>query len=273
MNLDPAVRRRVANRGFGIGGFRVRSDLDAAIIRLAGWLRKSRHGVAFTGAGISTESGIPDFRSPGGVWSRHQPVMFQDFLADADARRRYWQIRRESIPSFRAAQPNAGHLALAKLEEQGHLVAVVTQNIDELHQRAGSRRVLEVHGTAMKVCCLACDKRWSCEEIQARLEAGEEAPTCDACGGLLKSMTVSFGQALPAEVWEEAMDLCRQCDLFLALGSSLVVYPAAQLPETAKRSGARLVIINRDPTPLDDVADLVIHASIGETLSAVMDLI
>lgn len=248
-------------------------DPDTVITRLAGWLRESRRGVAFTGAGISTESGIPDFRSPGGVWSRHQPVMFQDFLADADARRRYWQIRRESVPSFMAAEPNAGHLALAKLEEQGRLVAVVTQNIDELHQRAGSRRVLEVHGTAMKVYCLSCDKRWSCEEIQTRLESGEDVPACDACGGLLKSMTVSFGQELPAEVWQASMQLCRQCDLFLALGSSLVVQPAAQLPETAKRSGAKLVIINRDPTPMDDLADLVIHASIGETLSGVMDLI
>jgi len=251
----------------------VRSDVDAAITRLAGWLRETQRGVAFTGAGISTESGIPDFRSPGGVWSRHQPVLFQDFLADADARRRYWQIRRESVPGFLAAEPNAGHLALAKLEEQGRLIAVVTQNIDELHQRAGSRRVLEVHGTAMKVRCLGCDKRWSAEEIHARLEAGEDAPTCDACGGLLKSMTVSFGQELPADVWQEAMQLSRQCDLFLALGSSLVVYPAAQLPETAKRSGARLVIINRDPTPMDEVADLVINASIGETMDKVMDVI
>jgi len=251
----------------------VRSDVDAAITRLAGWLRETQRGVAFTGAGISTESGIPDFRSPGGVWSRHQPVLFQDFLADADARRRYWQIRRESVPGFLAAEPNAGHLALAKLEEQGRLIAVVTQNIDELHQRAGSRRVLEVHGTAMKVKCLSCDKRWSAEEIHARLEAGEDAPTCDACGGLLKSMTVSFGQELPADVWQEAMQLSRQCDLFLALGSSLVVYPAAQLPETAKRSGARLVIINRDPTPMDEVADLVINASIGETMDKVMDVI
>lgn len=251
----------------------MRSDVDAAITRLAGWLRETQRGVAFTGAGISTESGIPDFRSPGGVWSRHQPVLFQDFLADADARRRYWQIRRESVPGFLAAEPNAGHLALAKLEEQGRLIAVVTQNIDELHQRAGSRRVLEVHGTAMKVKCLSCDKRWSAEEIHARLEAGEDAPTCDACGGLLKSMTVSFGQELPADVWQEAMQLSRQCDLFLALGSSLVVYPAAQLPETAKRSGARLVIINRDPTPMDEVADLVINASIGETMDKVMDVI
>lgn len=246
------------------------SSLDQAVATLAGWLRDATRGVAFTGAGISTESGIPDFRSPGGVWSRHRPVMYQDFLADPAERRRYWQIRKESIPGFLAARPNAGHLALAKLEAQGRLRAVITQNIDELHQRAGSRRVLEIHGTAMRVHCLACDKRWTCEQIQARLDAGEEEITCDACGGLVKSMTVSFGQELPADVWQESMQLCRSCDVFLALGSSLVVYPAAQLPEAARQHGAKLIIINRDPTPMDESADLVIHASIGETLGAAM---
>ena len=152
---------------------------DESIATLVDWLRCSQNALAFTGAGISTESGIPDFRSPGGIWSRHQPVMYQDFLADAAERRRYWQIRKESVPAFLAARPNAGHEALAALEAAGRLVAVVTQNIDELHQRAGSRRVLEVHGTAMKVHCLSCDKRWTCEEIQERLDAGEEDPSCD----------------------------------------------------------------------------------------------
>lgn len=240
---------------------------------LAEWLHEMQRGVAFSGAGISTESGIPDFRSPGGVWSRHTPVMYQDFLSDPEERRRYWQIRKESIPSFLTAEPNAGHLALAKLEAQGRLVAVITQNIDELHQRAGSRRVLEVHGTAMKVHCLSCDKRYSCEDIQARLEAGEEDICCDDCAGIVKSMTVSFGQELPVDVWMESEQLSRQCDLFLALGSSLVVHPAAGLPEKAKRYGAKLVIINRDPTPLDDLADLVINDSIGETLSLALKLL
>ncbi|MFQ5502676.1 MAG: NAD-dependent deacetylase [Phycisphaerae bacterium] len=244
---------------------------DQAIETLAGWLHEASHGLAFTGAGISTESGIPDFRSPGGVWSRHQPVMYQDFLRDADERRRYWQIRRESVPDFIAAQPNAGHRALAELERHGHLVAVITQNIDELHQRAGSRRVLEVHGTAMRARCLSCDKRWTCEEMVPWLaDADFETPVCDACGGIVKSMTVSFGEELPGEVWMESMQLCRDCDLFLAMGSSLLVYPAAQLPETAKARGARLVIINRDATPMDGIADLVIHGSIGETFEAVM---
>ncbi len=246
------------------------ASCDNAIETLAGWLSKTRKALAFSGAGISTESGIADFRSPGGVWSRHRPVDFQDFLTDPDERRRFWQIRKESIPEMLAAKPNAGHLALARLEADGRLMAVITQNIDELHQRAGSRRVLEVHGTAMKVHCLSCDKRWGCEEIQERLVAGEAEILCDACGGLAKSMTVSFGQTLPANVWMESAQLCRNCELFLALGSSLVVHPAATLPETAKRHGAKLVIINREPTPLDPIADLVLHAPIGETMSAVL---
>ncbi len=240
------------------------------ISMLAGWIREAARGVAFTGAGISTESGIPDFRSPGGVWSKQRPVYFQDFQSDPDERRRYWDMRRDSIPAFLAAKPNAGHEALAKLERMGRLVAVVTQNIDELHQRAGSRRVVEVHGTAMKVHCLDCDRRWPCDAIQARQDAGETEFTCDDCGGLLKSMTVSFGQELPAAVWMEARQLARKADLFIAIGSSLVVQPAADLPLVAKHHGARLVILNRDPTPLDDTADLVIRAPIGETMSSVM---
>ncbi|HPF39653.1 MAG TPA: Sir2 family NAD-dependent protein deacetylase [Phycisphaerae bacterium] len=243
---------------------------DDSIRRLADYLRGATNGVAFTGAGISTESGIADFRSPGGVWSRHQPVDFKDFLNDAEERRRFWIIRRETIPSFLNAQPNAGHHAIADLERQGRLKAVVTQNIDELHQRAGSQRVLEVHGTAMKVHCLSCDKRWTAEEIQPRIEADELDLTCDECGGLLKSMTVSFGQTLPADVWMESMQLARKCDVFLAMGSSLVVYPAAELPQSAKRNGATLIIINRDETPLDPLADLVINAPIGETMKVVM---
>jgi len=241
------------------------------ILQLAEWIKAANRAVAFTGAGISTESGIPDFRSPGGVWSKQSPVYFQDFLADADERRRYWEMRKASIPAFLAAQPNAGHKALAELESRGRLAGVVTQNIDELHQRAGSRRVIEVHGTAMQVHCLACDKRWGCGEIQARQDAGETDFLCDACGGLLKSMTVSFGQELPVADWMEARQLVRSADLFITLGSSLVVYPAAELPQLARERGARVVIINRDPTPLDGLAHLVINAPIGETMEAVMN--
>ena len=243
--------------------------MDGDIQKLAAWLRDAERAVAFTGAGISTESDIPDFRSPGGVWSKQSPVFYQNFLADPAERQRYWRMRRESIPAMLAAQPNAGHRALAEWEAAGRLVGVITQNIDELHQRAGSRRVLELHGTAMRVHCLSCDRRFGAAEIQARLEAGEEAPICQDCGGILKSMTVSFGQAMPEDVMIEAQQLAMDCDLFLAIGSSLVVQPAAGLPATARMYGAKLVIVNRDPTPLDDMADLIIRASIGETLGRV----
>ncbi|MBN2560928.1 MAG: NAD-dependent deacylase [Phycisphaerae bacterium] len=249
------------------------TSIDEAARTLAGWLRGTRRAVAFTGAGISTESGIADFRSPGGVWSRHQPVMYQDFLNDPAERRRYWVIRKESVPQFLAAKPNAGHLALARLEADGILLGVITQNIDELHQRAGSKRVLEVHGTAMRVRCLNCDKRYSCEEIQTRLHAGEAEPRCDDCNGILKSMTVSFGEGLPEDVWTQSAELARSCDLFLALGSSLVVHPAAGLPELAAHNGAKLVIINREQTPLDAIADLVVHGSIGETMGTVVEVL
>ncbi len=245
------------------------AEVPDLISTLAGWLAEAQRAVAFTGAGISTESGIEDFRSPGGFWTRHQPVWFEDFLNDPEARRSFWRQRREMIPGMLAAKPNAGHRVLASLERRGRLRGVITQNIDELHQRAGSRNVLEIHGTALKVHCLECDKRWPSEEIQIRLEAGEEEFTCDVCGGLLKSMTVSFGQQLTPSVLMEASKWARECDLFIALGSSLVVYPAAEIPAIAKRHRARLVIINRDETPLDSVADLVIHAPIGQTLEVV----
>ncbi len=238
------------------------------IEQLANLLRASSNIVAFTGAGISTESGIPDFRSPGGVWSKYQPVEFDDFLRHADARRQYWTIRRESVPQMLAANPNAGHNALVELEQRGKLKVVVTQNIDELHQRAGSTHVLELHGTAMQVHCLECDKRWTAAELQPRLEADELELICDACDGIMKSMTVSFGQALPADVLMDSMQRARECDLMIAIGSSLVVYPANEVPATAKRNGAKLVILNRDKTPLDSYADLVIRGEIGLTLSA-----
>lgn len=236
---------------------------------LAKWLGEASRGIAFTGAGISTESGVPDFRSPGGVWSRHRPVMYEDFLSDPVERRRYWMIRRETVPQFLAAKPNAGHFSLVELESRGHVKAVITQNIDELHQRAGSRRVVEIHGTAMRIHCLSCDRRYECEGIQQRLEAGDLDPRCDGCGGILKSMTVSFGQDLPAGIWAEAVSLAEQCDLFVVLGSSLVVHPAARLPEIAVRNGAKLAIINRAPTPLDELAEVVIHDPIGATMAGV----
>ena len=241
--------------------------------QIARYLSESRRAIAFTGAGISTESGIPDFRSPQGVWSKYQPVMFQEFLASADARRQYWRMKKEGYWEMRRAGPNAGHRALARLEAAGRLVAVITQNIDGLHQDAGSRRVLQLHGTNRSVICLKCEAQYDPDAIQARLEAGEEIPLCDRCGGLLKPATVSFGQQLPQSLLSEAFNLSMKTDLMLAIGSSLVVEPAASLPLQAKRNGARLVIINGTETPLDSVADVVLREPIGESLAEVVQLL
>jgi NAD-dependent deacetylase len=242
-----------------------------AILQIAQFLSKSSHAIAFTGAGISTESGIADFRSPGGVWSKYQPVLFQDFLQSAEARRRYWKMKREGYHEFKSAKPNDGHYALARLEAAGKMIAVITQNIDGLHQDAGSQRVLELHGTLRHCLCLECDARFDPEEVQQLLEAGIEIPICKHCGGLLKSATISFGQNLPADILEEAFGLAANTDLVIALGSSLVVEPAASIPLEAKRNGARLVIINNTETPLDRIADTVIHQSIGATMLQVIN--
>ena len=236
------------------------------IDKIAGYLSQSNKAVAFTGAGISTESGIPDFRSPGGVWSRYQPVLFQDFLTNGDARRQYWQMKKEAYRELKGAKPNAGHRALAALEAAGKLAAVITQNIDGLHQD-----VLELHGTSRYCICLKCDARYDPDLVQERLESGVEVPLCDKCGGLLKSATISFGQQLPQDVLSEALDLCLQTDLILAIGSSLVVEPAASLPLQAKQNGGRLVIINKTETPLDDLADVIVREPIGETLTQVVN--
>lgn len=238
---------------------------------LAKLLHDARSAVAFTGAGISTESGVPDFRSPGGIWSKHRPVMFDEFVRSREARARYWKFRMEAYRDFAAAKPNAGHLALAELEWGGRIRAVITQNIDGLHQLAGSRRVIELHGTARVVSCLGCDKEWSPEEIHARVESGDDAPNCEHCGAPLKSKTISFGQTMPMEALSEGEQLARQADLFLAIGSSLVVEPAASLPRIAARSGATLVILNREETPLDDLATLIIRDPIGEVLRQILD--
>jgi NAD-dependent deacetylase len=237
---------------------------------IAQYLSDARKAVAFTGAGVSTESGIPDFRSPGGVWSKYQPVLYQDFLASESARKRYWLMKKEGYRELRGAKPNAGHLALVTLEAAGKLAAVITQNIDGLHQDAGSRCVLELHGTSRSCVCLKCDARFDPDIIQERLEAGVEVPRCDKCNGLLKSATISFGQALPEHVLTQAIELCVETDLVLAIGSSLVVEPAASLPLQAKQNGARLVIINKTETPLDYLADIVVREPIGATLTQVV---
>lgn len=238
---------------------------------LLGAIRASRCGVVFTGAGISTESGIPDFRSPGGFWSRNTPIDFSEFVASREARVLFWQQRIAMYRDFAHAKPNAGHFAVARLESLGHITGVITQNIDGLQQLAGSRRVIEIHGTARIVACISCGKEWTPEAVHARVEAGDEAPDCDACGAPLKSKTISFGQAIPAQAMLEAAQLCRDCDLCLVIGSSLVVEPAASLPRLAKSSGARLVILDRDATPLDHMADLVIREPIGATMSSLVE--
>jgi NAD-dependent deacetylase len=238
--------------------------------QIAGWLADSRRAVAFTGAGISTESGIPDFRSPGGIWTKYRTIYFQEFIESADARLEYWRQKAEGQLDFSRAEPNVGHEKLAAWEQTGRLQAVITQNIDGLHARAGNRRVLELHGTAREVSCLDCQARYEADAMVACFQQTCEVPGCPKCGSnLMKHATISFGQQLPADVLQAAFALSRRADLFLAIGSSLVVEPAASLPRAAKESGARLVIINRDATPLDRLADIVLREPIGQTLAAI----
>jgi len=247
----------------------VMSDVE----HLSDLLCSAQTGVAFTGAGISTESGIPDFRSPGGVWSRNTPVYYEDFMNNRDERVRYWKMREELYRDFKNAKPNDGHRALARLEQLDKIVAIVTQNIDGLHQDVGSSNVVELHGTSRIIACQQCGKDYQPDEIMLRIEAGEEAPECDECCGPLKSKTISFGQAMPEIEMRRAMELATQADVFVALGSSLVVEPAASVPRVAKQAGATLVIINKTETPLDAMADLVIREPIGETMRAVTSLV
>ena len=246
---------------------------EEVVLRTARWLVEAKSSIAFTGAGISTESGIPDFRSPGGIWSKTQPVYFDDFLRSADARVEYWRQKSIAHADFDSAQPNQGHQVLSKWELDGRLQAVITQNIDGLHQLAGSQTVLELHGTARHVTCLDCEARFDAGEMVAKFQTDNTPPTCSKCGGITKHATVSFGQSLPADVLDRSMDLSRQSDFFLAMGSSLQVQPAASLPIIAREGSARVVIINRDSTPYDDLADAVIHASIGETLRQIDEAI
>jgi NAD-dependent deacetylase len=219
---------------------------------------RSERMVAFTGAGISTASGIADFRSPGGVWSRYRPIPIQEFLASDEARREYWRYKRETYEQMALARPNAAHAALARLEAEGRLQAVVTQNIDGLHQDAGSRKVIELHGTNRRVDCLDCGGSRPADEVQERLRGGLEVPLCDACGGFLKPATISFGQSLRTDVLDEAFGLARAADLLIVVGSSLLVYPAAAIPEEAAAAGIPLIIVNREPTPLDRRAEIVV---------------
>jgi len=237
-----------------------------------GWIAASANIVGFTGAGISTESGIPDFRSPGGVWARNRMIEFDEFVRSREARVEAWRQRVEMWPSMRDAQPNAGHRAFVELERRGKLRAMITQNIDGLHQRAGQSPevVIELHGTNLWAACLRCGKRIPMDEAIRRVEGSDAAPECAECGGPLKAATVSFGQAMPERELARAVAASRACEVFLAVGSSLVVHPAATLPALAKQAGARLIVVNRTPTPLDEVAELVVNQEIGRTLPALL---
>jgi NAD-dependent deacetylase len=250
-------------------------EREEKLKKLAHWINDGGM-VVFTGAGISTESGLSDFRSPGGIWDRFNPAEFtlQRFTSSSESRRNYWKFYRENWKVSRGAKPNQAHLALAAMEKKGKVNAIVTQNIDELHQAAGSspEKVLEIHGTMWKVGCLSCGHISPWEEFYQLLEEEKEVGNCHKCGGLLKPATVSFGQSLPADVLNEAQYQCTQCALLLCIGSSLAVYPAARLPEIAKSAGAKLAIINREPTPLDGVADVTIRGEAGEVMSKVLAL-
>ncbi|GAA4754018.1 NAD-dependent protein deacetylase [Modestobacter marinus] len=231
------------------------------------WLAAARRICVLTGAGISTDSGIPDYRGPNGVWTRdpdaEKLVTLSYYVADPEIRRRAWLMRRDTAPD---ARPNAGHAALVDLERQGRLRALLTQNVDGLHTDAGSTAVLELHGSVREVECLACAARTPMAEALARVDAGEADPACTDCGGILKSATISFGQALDADVIDAAAQAAADCDVLLAVGTSLGVHPAAGLVEVAAASGARVVIVNAEPTPYDGLADLVVREPIGTAL-------
>jgi NAD-dependent deacetylase len=238
---------------------------SAALKRM---LAESHRAVVFTGAGISTESGIPDFRSPGGIWTQMAPIYFDDFLASEDARRETWRRRFAMEDIFRAAEPNRGHRAVDALARRGTVAAVITQNIDGLHKASGIPRdkIIELHGNTTYATCLDCGTRYEIADLRVAFERDGAVPPCDKCLGHVKTATVSFGQQMPFLAMRRAEEVTLAADLFIVLGSSLVVYPAAGFPELAKRNGARLVIVNREKTNLDRLADLVLHEPIGDIM-------
>jgi NAD-dependent deacetylase len=247
----------------------IASDLESGTKELRDLISNCDVVVPFTGAGISTECGIPDFRSPGGIWTRMRPIEFGDFLASREMRDESWRRRFAMEEHFGAAKPGRGHLAIASLYRAGKVPAVITQNIDNLHQVSGiaAEHVVELHGNTTFATCLDCNRRYELAWVREQYESsGGRSPDC-SCGGYIKTATVSFGQAMPEKQMKRAQELAETCDLFLVVGSSLVVWPAAGFPLLAKRNGARLVIINRDPTDFDEIADLVIRHDIGTALA------
>jgi NAD-dependent deacetylase len=247
----------------------IAADLETAQSDLQEMIHAAKVVVPFTGAGISTECGIPDFRSPGGLWTKNRPIPFDEFLASQEARNDSWRRRFAMQDQFGDAKPGRGHRALASLYRAGKVPAVVTQNIDNLHQASGfdPDHVVELHGNTTYSLCLDCDERYELSWVRQRMEAANGcAPDCPACGGFIKTATVSFGQAMPDAAMRRSQELTLMCDLFMAIGSSLQVWPAAGFPLMAKRNGARLIIINREPTEYDEMADLVVRQDIGTVL-------
>lgn len=229
-------------------------------------IRQRREIVVFTGAGISTESGVPDFRSPGGIWTRYTPITFSEYLSSEEARIRAWKRRKESHELYRNAKPNLGHYFVQTLHQKGKLLGLITQNVDGLHSEAGvpDEKIVELHGTNRKIICLNCGKYFDPDEVIKSLVGDFSSPVCDECGGILKSATISFGQPMPPEAMLRAQELSRRARIFIVMGSSLQVQPAASFPVLAKQNEALLAIINRDPTPLDRMANFVHHGEIGE---------
>ena len=244
-----------------------------SVSRLTAIIESARNVVFFTGAGISTESGIPDFRSPGtGLWNKMKPIEFQDFVASDEVRQESWRRRFSGERTLENARPNKGHKAVAKLINTSKASAVITQNVDNLHQDSGipDPQVIELHGNTSYASCLSCSTRMEMADVERQfLQHGRVEP-CGRCGGIIKSATISFGQAMPEGPMQAAQSATEACDVMIVVGSSLVVYPAAGFPEHAKRRGATLIILNREPTPLDEIADLVLHEEIGPTLSYVV---
>ena len=250
--------------------------MEPLIAKGAELIKKAEKILVFSGAGLSTESNIPDFRSPGGVWSKYDPsdFYFDKIISDEKARVKYWQMSTEFYQTMKDAVPNLAHLAIKALEDAGKLMAVVTQNIDRLHHRAGNSpdKIIEIHGNAFSVSCLSCGKKYDRDDIQERIGSGVEVPYCDDCSGILKPDTISFGQAMPEDKMAQAITHARECDLCIALGSSLVVYPAASVPAYAVKSGAKLMIINHDETPLDSMADVVVRESVSKALGQMVKM-
>jgi NAD-dependent deacetylase len=249
----------------------IASDLETAIRHLRDLVEGAGSVVPFTGAGISTECGIPDFRSPGGIWTKMRPIEFGDFVASQEARDESWRRRFAMEEQFGGAKPGRGHRALAALYKAGKIPGIITQNIDNLHQASGfsPQHVVELHGNTTFATCLDCNARYELAWVRQRMDAANGcAPDCPSCGGYIKTATISFGQAMPDAAMQRAQDLALHCDLFLAIGSSLLVWPAAGFPLTAKRNGAQLVIINREATEFDEIADLVVRQDIGTVLES-----